>query len=107
AGRVDADPAVQHAVGAEAAGKTRRLLGEHGRRPPAEGDGDAAGGLEKVAAFHGATSATLLVGQLPSRRWPAAFDGRIPMNGARRGAEEGPLGDLTPGDAQGSAATRP
>src|SRR6185503_166652 len=50
---VDADPAVQHAGRVEAAGKsgTRRLLGEDGRRAPAESDGDAAGGLEKVAAF--------------------------------------------------------
>lgn len=59
AGRVDADPAVQHAVGGEAAGKigTRRLLGEDCRHAPAEGDGDAADGLEKVAALgiHGVT----------------------------------------------------
>ena len=49
AGRVDADPTVQHAVGAEAARKS--LLGKGCRHAPAEGDGDAAGGLQKVAAF--------------------------------------------------------
>src|SRR5262249_2670051 len=49
---VDADPAIEHAIGLKTAGQARRLLRDHAGRPETEADDNRAGGLEKLSALH-------------------------------------------------------